>query len=66
VLNLETELHHGEYGHSYPVSMIEVVGTGLTDTIGQTSAALGFTQIGASNQSFVTASGAAGCPSPVV
>ena len=47
------EEHHGEYSHDPPVSIIEVVGAGLSQTVREAFATLGFSQFEASGCGFV-------------
>jgi hypothetical protein len=44
VLNM-VELHHGEYSHTAPLSVIEVLGTEPTGAIQEALATLGFAEI---------------------
>lgn len=46
------ELHHGQYSHDPPLSIIEVLGTDVTDAIREALAALEFTQIHPSHEGF--------------
>jgi hypothetical protein len=49
----EVELHHGVRSHDAPVSLIEVLGTPVTDAIREELRALGFPRLEASPEGFV-------------
>ncbi len=49
----DLELHHGQYSHDPPLSVIEVLGTVMTDHIREALTELGFTEIRTTDHGFV-------------
>jgi hypothetical protein len=47
------DLHHGEYSHTPPLSIIEAFGTEPTGAIQEALATLGFTEIKSTDEGFV-------------